>query len=736
MTFWPSGWGCSLVEIGSGTQQVPAGAGSGATTLKSIQYLRGVAAMMVVFYHVFPQLQRMGFNYPEITAFSSGVDIFFVISGFVMTYSTARNPQIDGLTFLKNRIIRIVPLYWFFTLLMGVLLVFAPAMAQSSKFDMPHFAASLLFIPAVHPVLGKLWPIVVPGWTLNYEMFFYLIFALALAGGHRPRAQVTGLTLLVLLVLTLVPALSPVRGVAAFYTRSLIMEFGYGMLLAEFFLRRPLGKSHWWWLAIAFGGIGLAVSGAGLGRIPQAILTGIPAALIVLGTLYVPLDPKGAAERLAGLVGDASYSIYLSHYMAMSAIGQIWRRLFSPVPISWAGFTLAGPLICALVGVMIYQWIERPMTLRLNRRAGAGKATARKIVFVVAPSGQAGGGMGRVKDYILDFAREGDVPFAFAPLVTRDNRGFLVSVWRTLAAVVRIWNAHLTGELALVHVNLGDKASAVRKGLITVLARLSGARVIVHLHAVELDTAWRTGSRFQRWAIGVPFRMATSNIVLGDLWRRWLVDDLGVKPGHVDVLVNGVPAPPFTPRDHAAPREAVEILFLGNLLERKGVNDLIAALADLPPELPAWHMTFAGGGDIAGCIEKVAAAGLSDRVQFLGWVEQARSADLLANADVMVLPSYFEGLPLVILEALGAGTPVVTTSVGAIPQFIMHDQTALVIEPGDKVALCDSLRRLVADARLRQRLGDAGRREYETTFSLQVFRKNLLAIYDKVLARG
>lgn len=374
------------------------------------------------------------------------------------------------------------------------------------------------------------------------------------------------------------------------------------------------------------------------------------------------------------------------------------------------------------------------MTLLPNAQAGAGAKTPKKIVYVVAPSGQAGGGMGRVKDYILDFAREGDVPFTFAPLVTRDNRGFLISVWRTLAAVVRIWSAHLTGKLALVHVNFGDKASAVRKGIITVLARLSGAPVIVHLHAVELDKAWREGGRFKRWAIGVPFRMATSNIVLGDLWRRWLVEDLGVKAGHVDVLVNGVPAPPFTPRDHSAPREAVEILFLGNLLERKGVNDLIAALAELPADLPAWRMTFAGGGDIAGCTERVAAAGLADRVQFLGWVEQARSADLLANADVMVLPSYFEGLPLVILEALGAGTPVVTTSVGAIPQFIEHDQIALVIEPGDRAALSESLRRLVADSGLRQRLGDTGRSAYETTFSLQVFRTNLLKIYENVLA--
>lgn len=726
-----------LVGKAQRSQKVPLHVESGAVTLASIQHLRGIAAMMVVVYHVFPQLQRMGFRYPEIAAFSSGVDIFFVISGFVMTYSIARNPDVTGLDFLKNRIVRIVPLYWFFTILMGIVLIIAPSLAQSSQFEIGHFVSSLLFIPQVHPVLGEMWPVVVPGWTLNYEMFFYLIFALALARGHRPRARVTGLTLLVLIVLALIPAILPVTGIAAFYTRSLIVEFGYGILLAELFLRRPLAKSHWWWFAIAAGALGLAVSDIGLGRIPQAILTGIPAAFVVLGTLYVPVDAKGVIGRTAGLIGDASFSIYLSHYMAMSAIGQVWRNLFNPSSLSWAGFTLISPILCAMAGIMIYIWIERPMTLRLNARAnGSGRRSVRRIVFVVAPSGQAGGGMGRVKDYILDFARDGAVPFTFLPLVTRDNRGFIVSVFRTISAIWRIWNAHLTGELALVHVNHGDKASAVRKGIITVFARLVGAKVIVHLHAVELDAAWRSGGRFTRWAIGLPFRVATSNIVLGDIWRSWLVDDLGVRPTHVDVLVNGVPAPNFTSRDHASPRDAVEVLFLGNLLERKGVNDLIAALAELPADLPAWRMTFAGGGDIAGCTEKVAAAGLDNRVRFLGWVEQARSANLLASADIMVLPSYFEGLPLVILEALGAGTPVITTSVGAIPQFIPHDEVALVIEPGDRAALRDSLCSMVADAGLRQRLGDAGRRAYETMFSLEVFRENLLAIYAKVLARG
>ena len=166
------------------------------------------------------------------------------------------------------------------------------------------------------------------------------------------------------------------------------------------------------------------------------------------------------------------------------------------------------------------------------------------------------------------------------------------------------------------------------------------------------------------------------------------------------------------------------------------MSDLIAALAALPPDLPRWRLTFAGGGDLPHYQEAVRKAGLAGRVAFLGWVDQARVQRLLAEADVLVLPSYHEGLPLVILEALGAGTPVVATTVGAIPQFLRAGEDALLVTPGDRADLTDSLARLIRDPASRQRLGDAGRATYERIFSLDAFKRNLLAIYRARLRIG
>lgn len=704
-------------------------------TLDSIQYLRGIAALLVVIYHVFPQLQRMGFTHDGPEALSTGVDIFFVISGFVMVYSTARHPERGGLAFLKDRITRIVPLYWSLSFVMLALLVFVPSAAQTSQLDMAHVIASFLFVPWVHPVQHQYWPMLVPGWTLNYEMFFYVIFAIALTIAKQRRIIVVLFSCTVLVVFTLTPIFAQANGVLGFYTKSLILEFAYGMLLGELFLRNPRRTSNGWWIVILIGALCLAVSPIARAFVPQGISAGVPALLIVLGALYVPLNLNVGGERIARKIGDASYSIYLSHYILMSALGQFWRKFLPVGPVGWIGFAAFATVSCVVVGVLIYQLLEKPFAVAI-RWLGGGRQqdlTSRPIAYVVAPSGQAGGGMGRVKDYILSFNEDITSPLQFVPLVTRDNRGFSTSMWLTVQAVVSIWRAQLTGRLGLVHINLGDKASALRKGLIVLLSRALGAKVVLHLHAVELEVLWRQSGKLTRWAIASPFRSASTNIVLGNDWRNWLVNDLGVKPECVDVLANGVPVPRYRKRDHLTPRPAVHVLFLGNLIERKGVSDLIAALVDLPTDLPPWRLSFAGGGDLLRYKEAVQAAGIADRVAFLGWVDQTDVQTLLAKADVMVLPSYHEGLPLVILEALGAGTPVIATSVGAIPQFVEAERDALIVPPGERTQLTVALARLIGNASLRQTIGDQGRKTYEQTFSLAAFRINLLAIYKKRL---
>ncbi len=172
----------------------------------SLQYLRGVAAMMIVFCHAFDQLPWLKALAPNVGL--SGVDLFFVISGFIMVFVTT-NAASSAWEFFRMRIIRIVPLYWLFNFATAALILTLPQLFQTSVFTLPHFILSLFFIPHLSPAVPpSISPFILLGWTLNYEMFFYAIFALAMAMSVARRVP---LTMAVLVALTALGALSLLR---------------------------------------------------------------------------------------------------------------------------------------------------------------------------------------------------------------------------------------------------------------------------------------------------------------------------------------------------------------------------------------------------------------------------------------------------------------------------------------------------------------------------------------------
>lgn len=349
------------------------------------------------------------------------------------------------------------------------------------------------------------------------------------------------------------------------------------------------------------------------------------------------------------------------------------------------------------------------------------------IAFIVAPDGAHGGGMGRVKDYIVEAPAELWEDVRPQPLVTRDGGGRFHSLRLIWRACGQIRAAQRRGELALVHVNMGDKLSLIRKALVVLASRRLGVPTFIHLHAVELD-------KLKPWMLRLlapAFRRANAVILLGESYRPWLTQRLGVTETPAEVLWNGVPIEPAPARDHLSPKaDPLHIVFLGSLIERKGVSDLIAALALLPPAL-SWRATFAGPGDIAHYRALAKDHGVADRIEFPGWREQAEVRALLAGADMMVLPSYDEGLPLVILEALALGTPVIATPVGAIPEVLTDEADILFARPGDREGLSGHIARLLGDPGLRQRLSDGGLATFTREFRMEVFCRRLFAIWNR-----
>ncbi len=331
--------------------------------LASVQCLRGIAAMMVVCFHCFPQLERMGFTGNQHVSLSSGVDIFFVISGFIMLVSTRRSVSRGAGAFLLNRAIRILPIYWLLTSVMVLAALFAPQLLASTKFDLVHVIKSYLMIPAMHPVAKLYWPILIPGWTLNYEMFFYLIFAIGLVFVRDRGRALSVMVGSIIAVLIAIPLFVQVDGVAAFYTSSVMLEFIFGLIAAELFLtghRMSRGA-----------GAACLIIGAGLlllsDYVPfpgvRGLSFGIPAILIFSGAVFAPWDQTGGTVAFLRVIGDASYSIYLTHMVTMSAIGQGWRRfLGGGMQGNTLLFILFAMTVCAVGGYIFYRVVERPLT--------------------------------------------------------------------------------------------------------------------------------------------------------------------------------------------------------------------------------------------------------------------------------------------------------------------------------------------------------------------------------------
>lgn len=349
-----------------------------------------------------------------------------------------------------------------------------------------------------------------------------------------------------------------------------------------------------------------------------------------------------------------------------------------------------------------------------------------KIAFIGAPNGAAGGGMGRVVDYILQST--GDCPRGLrtVPLITRDDQtGKFSSMLRLAkAALTMLRNRRNT---ALLHVNMGDRGSAMRKGILVILGRAMGFPVFLHLHAVEMEL-------LPKWALrllGVAFRSATCVIVLGERYRSWVAGQFGVDESRIEILWNGVPVESPGTRRHENGEKPLQILFLGSLGHRKGTHDIIEALSLLNHKSPPWHMVFAGPGDIQKYQADTKARGIEQRCTFTGWLDQAETRKTLSSSDIIVLPSYHEGLPLVILEALGLGTPVIATPVGVIPEVLSDGENILFCPIGQPIELARTIDRLLSNPTLRQQLCDNGLRRYRERFSLEAFSDDLLEIWSR-----
>ncbi|MBW7971568.1 acyltransferase [Bradyrhizobium sp. BR 10289] len=337
--------------------------------LNNIQVLRGIAALLVVWVHTQVLITANFIPATLRLAGFGGVDLFFVISGFIIVHSTAKG--MPWLTFAKRRFFRIAPLYYIFTGLVILICIFLPSVFNSTQLNFATIAKSLLFVP-FEKSLNHLYPIYSLGWTLNYEMFFYFLFTLALIAFNDARTRVAVLVA-VMVGLTFVGMFIEQPGswgvVTFFYTRPIILEFVFGMVIAATRDRLQTQTRVSYYVLLSVGLIGFLLSGLIFPTMELAVLPetntvlryGVPAAMIVLGAVGLEQCHQRVGNSVLRLIGDASYSIYLSHFLVVAVLGLAVARI---AHTGWATL-LCGLVVMAIAtifGVITYRCVEQPLT--------------------------------------------------------------------------------------------------------------------------------------------------------------------------------------------------------------------------------------------------------------------------------------------------------------------------------------------------------------------------------------
>ncbi len=351
-------------------------------------------------------------------------------------------------------------------------------------------------------------------------------------------------------------------------------------------------------------------------------------------------------------------------------------------------------------------------------------------VLSVGPLGHQPGGMASVVSELVDRAASRDDQVRLRVV---DSGGLGVSRPARMVTFLKcLWTVGTAGA-DLAHLHVASRGSTFRKGLVGLVCALRRLPYGIHLHGASYAEFLAGQGRVGRWLIRLLFRHARYVVVLGETWRDLVVADIEVDARRVFVVHNGVSAPVGGPGAHHGDDRVV--LFLGRIEELKGVRDLLVAWSRI--NVPGAILVIAGTESSPRVVAEVRAAAHdpSRRISYRGLLTRAQSVEILQSAHCLVLPSYAEGLPMALIEAMACGVPCVATRVGAIEELVQHDVNGYLIEPGDVDALERYLRRLVVDDGVRGRLSHGASLTWERGFRAEDMYMGLERIWLSALGR-
>ncbi len=359
-------------------------------------------------------------------------------------------------------------------------------------------------------------------------------------------------------------------------------------------------------------------------------------------------------------------------------------------------------------------------------------------VLMLGPSLDSRGGMATFARAVLDVtnpACKDGLSFSYFPTVCPGSK--LHKLFYFVRSYAAFSKAVETADI--VHINFSLGASLPRKMAFAKRAKQNGKKLILHSHSSELENAINDARPIVRQQV-IPFlSMADAVIVLTNYWKETL-SSLGIEKTRIYVVPNGVEIP--LDKRGGVQRSLTEkrvpnVLYLGRLEQEKGIEDLLDAVSSIQENNLRIKLVLAGSGDsrYVDYLQSKVRNLLLD-VDFLGWIDGQEKKQALINADIFVLPSHREVLPISLLEAMASGVAPIATRVGAVPEVIEDGVNGLLCIVGDTESLASSLQRMCTDLAFRDKCANAAISTVESRYSIDSMMDCLHRIYEKVLIDG
>lgn len=337
------------------------------------------------------------------------------------------------------------------------------------------------------------------------------------------------------------------------------------------------------------------------------------------------------------------------------------------------------------------------------------------------------GGQGGIASFFLTYQTAGFFEAWNIRFIATHCAGSMIKKLQTaVLGYLILMGLLITKQVGIVHIHTASNASFWRKSIYIFIVYLARRPIILHVHGGGFADFFNIEcNSFQKKYVRFVMGCCRCIVALSETWASRLYDIS--QHDHIVTIYNPVILSKHMPQPCI--RDVASILFLGRIEPEKGVYDLLQALLELSKEFPTLRLLCGGDGEHEKFLAMASQLGIREQVVLLGWVSGAAKTDYLAQSTVFALPSYAEGMPVGVLEAMAAGTPVVASNVGGIPDTVRDGIDGLLLDAGDIKGLVAALGRVLRDPLLQRRLGESGRGRVESVFSADKVMAQMGQIY-------